>query len=268
MGLKDLLYQDNLLIEDYAFIWDKTSWINDKSFGGLLTSNYDFGYLNSDIKSGISSNNLIKIIIKYYIDSYIKQISLSQEYIQTKSLFLFLSDHLSSNIVNAANDTSLTLTNNPSPKFPCILIHKYYDYFNIWKERVNTSDYYLYTFERNNASITNINPSLSFTVTESITFPIETNTNNLEIYLSCWPIIPGSVSFTGGYTINQFELDYTFGIIRSSSLFDGVANNTINITYTTGPSALYIPSFIKDMSFIHPNNIDTLNNNSLIITNR
>lgn len=269
MSLKDLLYQDNSVIDDFAFIWDKSNWINDKSFGGFLNSSYDIGKISAeDIKSGLTTKNLINKVLKFYNLNYQKHIALLEEDIQFKNFNFPLSDHLATQIVTTGGATSLTLTQTPNSNYPCILLHKFNNNFGIWIEKVTGEEHYLMTFERNNAAITNITPSLSFTTSETIVFPKTSDTQNLEIYLNSWPIIPGSVSFTGGYNVADFEIDYLFGIIRSTTNFSTTTSDTETITYTTGVGALYIPDFIKEITFTHPDSIDNLQSNFLTIIDK
>lgn len=256
-SLKTILNNANLAIGDSAFTWGKSFWQSDKSYSQYLESTYDSPTLDSGlILPGTRLSTPASEISEYYGGIYKSFLVLRDEYADFEKWSLPLSDRLIFNIVEAGGNGSLTLTTSPSIQFPFILIHKYFDYYTIYREKYSGSSRSAFTFERNTTTISNINPSLTYSVTETITSPQITDFENLQIQLSCWPVIPGTLEINSSPVDSNYQIDYFFGIIRSGVNFDPETNDSLTITYDTGVGAIYLPSYVDELLFTHPISLD------------
>jgi len=266
-SLRTMLNNANLIIGSGAFTWGKSFWQSDKSYSQYLSSTYDSVELdNGLITPGTKVSSPSTEISEYYNGIYSSFLKLDDEYAHFKKWSLPLSDHLVFNITEDGGDSSITLTTSPSTVFPLILMHKYFDYYTIYHEKYSGSSRSAFTFDRNTTTISNINPSLTYSVTETITSPQITNFENLEIQLSCYPVVPGSITINSNPIDSNYQVDYFFGIIRSGVNFDPEVDDSLEIAYETGVGTIYLPSYIDKLVFTHPISLDDVSvNESLCI---
>ena len=256
-SLLSQLYSANLVIDDSAFTWGRSFWQSDKSYSQFLNSQYDAAKLpNSYFVTGTKKRLPANDIVEYYNGYYQTFFSLTKEYADFKHLAMPLSDYLVHDIVTTQGATSLTLSTAPSVKFPFLLIHKFFEHYTIFHQRYTSSAHQAFTFARSGTALSNINPGLGYTVTESITFPKVSDVDTLEIQLSCFPIVPGTLDIAG-YTESEFEIDYFYGIIRSAQHFP-TTTATVNVTYETGVGAIYVPEYVDELILTHPISTDNL----------
>lgn len=263
-ALTDLI-RDKVIVKDpSAFIWGKSRWTSKDSISQFLNSYYDAApILKEDTISGITAKLPSKQITKY--DSESKSFfTCYEEKLKLHYIDLLLSDFSVVNIVSNSTTSSLTLSKIPSLKYPFLLINKYFNKLSLYTERITGSSNKLFTYLRSGTSITEINPVTSFTITESFNTPTVNDSGVLEIQLSSWPIIPGTITPSLG-VLADYDIDYFFGIIRSTTHFTRSTSSPVNFTYTSGIGSIYIPNYIETSYLTHPKSLDQLSVNEKLI---
>lgn len=247
----DIVSIPSINADPSAFLWDKHRWSGANNLSVLLTAYYDSLQRDDNIVPGISLKNPMSTVTKYDGTDYPKYLVLKDETIQTSLYNYFLTDYSCQYIT--ATDT-ITFDHYPNAKYPLLVFYKYFNHFNFYTlktadvslvypvgDTVSGSDKTLFTYHLGATTISAINPVNYIEVTETFDYPVGSDTDHNEIQLSCYPVVPGQLTI-GTDNINDFQVDYFFGIIRSTTLFVEGAATGVTITYKVGVGALYVPS--------------------------